>query len=278
MDETPIDGYLVQIARDGYCIIENALSPERADAIAEEVRALEDELETQPYANMFEGARTKRIYNLLTRGPTFREIAIHPLVLSVVEGVLDQGLLVSSLSTIHIGPGEIPQPIHVDDGIINLPLPHPPLVCNTMYALTDFTEENGATRIIPGSHLFDTAPEFGKHYDSIPAEMPKGSVLVWPGNVWHGGGENTMPDGSPDSWRMGLAMNYCAGFIRQQENQQIGIPMEMIRTFPKRLQELIGFAPYHGVIGHIDRHSPMAMFDATNTHSLANVFRPSSKE
>jgi len=78
-----------------------------------------------------------------------------------------------------------------------------------MYALTDFTEENGATRIIPGSHKLDTAPEFGKHYDSISAEMSKGSVLVWPGNVWHGGGENTMPDDDPDSWRTGLAMNYC---------------------------------------------------------------------
>lgn len=278
MDKVSIDDYLAQIAEEGFCIIENVLSPEHADAIADEVCELEKELETQPYANVFEGAKTRRIYNLLTRGPTFWAIATNPLVLPVVEGVLDEGLLVSSLSTIHIGPGEIPQPIHVDDGIINLPLPHPPVVCNTMYALTDFTEENGATRIIPGSHKFDSVPEFGKHYASIPAEMPKGSVLVWPGNVWHGGGENTLPEGDPDSWRMGLAMNYCAGYIRQQENQQIGIPLDMIKTFPKRLQELIGFAPYHGVIGHIDRHSPMAMFDASNTHSLANVFPPSGKE
>ncbi|MEH6582065.1 MAG: phytanoyl-CoA dioxygenase family protein [Halioglobus sp.] len=278
MSERGIDDYLEQIAEDGYCIIENVLSPDQADAIAEEVRALEQALATLPYANVFEGAKTKRIYNLLTQGPTFWGIATHPLVLPVVEGVLDEGLLVSSLSTIHIGPGENPQPIHVDDGIINLPLPHPPLVCNTMYALTDFTEENGATRIIPGSHKLDTAPEFGKHYDSIPAEMSKGSVLVWPGNVWHGGGENSLPDDSPDSWRMGLAMNYCAGFIRQQENQQIGIPMDMIKTFPKRLQELIGFAPYHGVIGHIDRGSPMALFDSSNKHSLADVFPPSANE
>jgi ectoine hydroxylase-related dioxygenase (phytanoyl-CoA dioxygenase family) len=278
MNEKQINNYLAQIAEDGYCIIENVLSPEQADAIAEEVRELEQALATQPYANVFEGAKTKRIYNLLTQGPTFWDIAINPLVLPVVEGVLDEGLLVSSLSTIHIGPGEIPQPIHVDDGIINLELPHPPLVCNTMYALTDFTEENGATRIIPGSHKLDTAPEFGKHYDSIPAEMSKGSVLVWPGNVWHGGGENNMPDDGPDSWRMGLAMNYCAGFIRQQENQQLGIPMDMVRTFPPRLQELIGFAPYQGVIGHIDRQSPMAMLDETNTHSLANVFPPSAEE
>ena len=278
MEKRRIDEFLKQIAETGYCIIENVLSPDLADAMADEVRNLEQTLATQPNANVFEGAKTKRIYNLLTQGPSFWDIAIHPLVLPVVEGVLDNGLLVSSLSSIHIGPGEIKQPIHVDDAIINLPLPHPPLVCNTMYALTDFTEANGATRIIPGSHKFDTAPEFGTHYDSIPAEMSKGSVLVWPGNVWHGGGENTLPDNGPDSWRMGLAMNYCAGFIRQQENQQIGIPMDMIKTFPKRLQELLGFAPYHGIIGHINRHSPMAMFDATHSHSLSNVFPPSAEE
>jgi len=275
MEQATIDKYVAQIEQQGYCIIANVLSPEQADAIAAQVRALEDELETQPYANVFEGAKTKRIYNLLTQGKTFQDIAINAEVLPVIEGVLDKGLLVSSLSTIHIGPGEIPQPIHVDDGIINLPLPHPPLVCNTMYALTDFTEANGATRIIPGSHRYDSAPEFGKHYESIAAEMPKGSVLVWPGNVWHGGGENTLPDTGPGSWRMGLAMNYCAGFIRQQENQQIGIPLDTIKTFPARLQELIGFAPYYGVIGHIDRKSPMALFDANNKHSLANVFPPS---
>lgn len=276
MEQSRTNAYVARIAEQGYCIIENVLTSQQADAIAREVRELEAGLEIQPHANVFEGAKTKRIYNLLTRGATFCDIAINAEVLPVVEGVLDEGLLISSLSTIHIGPGEIPQPIHVDDGIINLPLPHPPLVCNTMYALTDFTEKNGATRIIPGSHKLDSAPEFGQHYDSIPALMSKGSVLVWPGNVWHGGGENTLPDDGPSSWRMGLAMNYCAGFIRQQENQQIGVPMDLIRTFPKRLQELIGFAPYHGVIGHIDRQSPMAIFDASNTHSLANVFPPST--
>ena len=71
------------------------------------------------------------------------------------------------------------------------PKPHAPTVCNSMWALTDFTEANGATRIIPGSHLADHSPDYGSRYDSIPAEMPKGSVLVWHGSLWHGGGANT---------------------------------------------------------------------------------------
>ena len=140
-------------------------------------------------------------------------------MLPVVERVLDPGCLVSSLSSISIDPGETAQPIHADDQLIPLDKPHAPTVCNSMWALTDFTEANGATRIIPGSHLADASPDYGAPYDSIAAEMPKGSVLVWHGSLWHGGGANTT-----DERRVGIAMNYCAGWIRQQENQQLGIP------------------------------------------------------
>jgi ectoine hydroxylase-related dioxygenase (phytanoyl-CoA dioxygenase family) len=176
---------------------------------------------------------------------------VHPNVLPIVEGVLDQGCLVSSLSSISIGPDETPQPIHADDQLIPIPKPHPPTVCNTMWALTDFTEANGATRLIPGSHLWDHSPNYGQHYDSIPAEMPKGSVLVWHGSLWHGGGANTTPQR-----RVGIAMNYCAGYIRQQENQQLGIPSDLARRFTPRLRELIGYGIYNGLIGHIDKQDP----------------------
>jgi ectoine hydroxylase-related dioxygenase (phytanoyl-CoA dioxygenase family) len=120
-----------------------------------------------------------------------------------------------------------------------------------MWALTEFTEENGATRIVPGSHRFDTKPEYGSHPESIPAEMPRGSVLVWNGSLWHGGGANRS-----DGRRVGIAMNYCAGFIRQQENQQLGIPLELVKTFDPRLQELAGFGTYRNLMGHIDKQSP----------------------
>src|SRR5690606_28116587 len=124
-----------------------------------------------PATNAFEGSKTKRIYNLLVHGALYQEIPVHPNVLPVVERVLDSGCLVSSLSSIAILPGEIPQPIHADDQLIPIPKPHVALVCNSMWAISDFTEENGATRIIPGSHLRDASPAFGAPYDSIPAEM-----------------------------------------------------------------------------------------------------------
>jgi len=120
-----------------------------------------------------------------------------------------------------------------------------------MWALTDFTEENGATRVIPGSHLRDHSPVYLQPYDSVPAEMAAGSVLVWHGSLWHGGGAN----GSPRR-RVGVAMNYCAGYIRQQENQQLGIPREIARGFSPRLRQLVGYGVYNGLIGHIDKQSP----------------------
>ncbi|HEY4378368.1 MAG TPA: phytanoyl-CoA dioxygenase family protein, partial [Acidimicrobiales bacterium] len=218
--------------------------------------------------NEFEGVRTVRIYNLLARGALYEQIPVHPSVLPIVEGVLDAGCLVSSLSSIAIDADETPQPIHADDQLIPLPKPHVATVCNTMWALTDFTEANGATRIIPGTHTLDHSPTFGQHYDSIPAEMAAGSVLVWHGSLWHGGGANTS-----GQRRVGIAMNYCAGWIRQQENQQLGIPTDVARSFSPRLQELCGYGVYNGLIGHIDRRSPVdvALGDPADSASTIPV-------
>ena len=235
----------------GYTVIEDAIDPAVVDALNDSLLRLEHDLGTVPATNSFEGTRTVRIYNLLAHGPEFARIPVEPAILPLVEHVLDPGLLVSSLSSIAIDPGETAQPIHADDQVIPLPKPHPATVCNTMWALTDFTEANGATRVIPGSHLADHSPDFGRHYDSVPAEMARGSVLVWHGSLWHGGGAN-----STSERRVGIAMNYCAGYIRQQENQQLGIPLATLRTFPPRLQELCGFGIYRGLIGHIDKQLP----------------------
>jgi len=240
-----------QIAEQGYAVLEDVVDPSFCDELVADLDRLVDELGVEPAGNAFEGANTLRVYNLLAHGARYARIPIHPEVLPVVEQVLDAGCLVSSLSSIDIRPGETAQPIHADDQLIPLPKPHPPTVCNTMWALTDFTEANGATRLVPGSHRFDHSPDYGRRYDSVPAEMAKGSVLVWHGSLWHGGGANTTAER-----RVGIAMNYCAGWIRQQENQQLGLDPELVRTFPPRLQELVGYGIYHGLIGHIDKQTP----------------------
>jgi len=245
-------GHLARIAEDGYTIIPDVIGPSLLDALREAIDGLSAGV--APADNDFEGRHTVRVYNLLARGAVFAEVPVHDAVLPVVEGVLDRGCLISSLSSIAIGPGETAQPIHADDQLMPVAKPHVPTVCNTMWALTDFTEANGATRLVPGTHLADRSPDYGRPYDSIPAEMPAGSVLVWHGSLWHGGGANTT-----QATRVGIAMNYCAGWIRQQENQQLGLPLATVSTFGPRLQELCGFGVYNGLIGHIDKHSPASL-------------------
>ena len=251
LDRATIEAHAEKVRSDGWSVVENAIALDLADAIADDLLRLEHDLGIRPADNLFEGRRTTRIYNLLVHGLLYQRIPVHPNVLPIVESVLDPGLLISSLSSISIGSDEQAQLIHSDDQLIPLPKPHPPLICNTMWAITDFTEENGATRLCPGTHLADHSPNPLEHYDSIPAEMPKGSVLVWVGSLWHGGGANTT-----EERRVGIAMNYCAGYVRQQENQQLGIPLETARRFTRRLQELCGFSIYNGLIGHINKQHP----------------------
>jgi ectoine hydroxylase-related dioxygenase (phytanoyl-CoA dioxygenase family) len=246
-----LESHLTRIAEDGYTILPNAIDRDLVDEIDEALLKLEHDLGTVPADNLFEGVRTMRVYNLLVHGTTFEKIPVHPSVLPVVEAVLDPGLLISSLSSIAIGPDEQAQPIHADDQLIPLTRPHVPIICNTMWAITDFTEENGATRLVPGSHLRDEAPNPLELYETIPAEMSKGSVLVWVGSLWHGGGAN-----HTDTRRVGIAMNYCAGYIRQQENQQLGLARETVEGFSPRLRELVGYGVYNMLIGHINKQSP----------------------
>jgi ectoine hydroxylase-related dioxygenase (phytanoyl-CoA dioxygenase family) len=246
-----LDAHAAAIERDGYTILERVIEPELVAALLQDLHRLEEDLEVQPSRNLFEGTRTVRIYNLLARGRLYEQVPIHAAVLPLVERVLDRGCLVSSLSSIAIDPGERAQPIHADDQLLPLPKPHVPTVCNTMWALTDFTDANGATRLVPASHHRDHSPEIGREYETIAAEMRRGSVLVWNGSLWHGGGANRT-----SQRRVGVAMNYCAGWVRQQENQQLGIPRETVQRFPKRLQELVGYGVYHGLVGHIDKRSP----------------------
>ena len=263
LSSNDLAGHVTEVAEEGYTIVEDAFPIATADAIKADLDRLEHELGIEPAGNMFEGAKTWRIYNLLVHGPMYEQIPLLPTVLPVVEGVLDPGCLISSLSSIVIGPGERAQPIHADDQLIPIPKPHPPTVCNTMWAITDFTEANGATRLVPNSHLAGDHPSFGADYETIAAEMPKGSVLVWHGSLWHGGGANTT-----DARRYGIAMNYCAGYIRQQENQQLGIPQELVRRFPPRLQELVGYGIYHGLIGHIDKKPPSVLLGEGPTSGM----------
>lgn len=249
-----LEKHLSAIADQGYTVVEDALDPDLMSAISETLERTERDDGIVPANNDFEGRDTVRIYNLLAHGGVFEQVPVHPMVLPVIEGVLDDGCLISSLSSIAIGPGETPQLIHSDDQVIGIARPHQAVVCNSMWALTDFTEANGATRLVPGSHRWDHGPDLDVDVDAISATMKRGSVLVWHGSLWHGGGANTT-----DERRLGLAMNYCAGFIRQQENQQLGIPRDVARGFSSRLKQLVGYGVYRSLIGHVNKRDPVEL-------------------
>ncbi len=246
-----------ELAEQGFTIVEDLIAPELVDALLADVHRLEAAQNSRPADNRFEGNRTTRTYNLLAYGEIWQQVPTQPEVLALVEGVLGPQCLVSSLASISLAPGESAQIIHADDQIQPLAKPHVATVCNSMWALTDFTEANGATRVVPGSHLWQNPDYFETDttIESVPAEMSKGSVLVWHGSTWHGGGANL----TDDDVRVGVAMNYCAGFIRQQENQQLGVPAGVMATFSPELRQLCGLGMYRGLTGNIEKRSPAEM-------------------
>ena len=256
LSNAALEQHVSEVAERGFTVLEGVIESELLAALANEVARLTADLGVVPAQNIFEGTRTTRIYNLLARSKVFERVAEHAAVLPLVERVLDRGCLVSSLSSIAIAPGEVAQPLHADDQLLPLPRPHVPIVCNTMWAITDFTEETGATRVVPGSHTAATPPEPFGDTATLPAVMKRGSVLVYNGSLWHGGGANRSSE-----TRLGIAMNYCAGWIRQQENQQLGIPLEVARGFSPRLRKLAGFGLYKRLLGHIDKCSPEDLLD-----------------
>ncbi len=245
-----------QLERDGYTIVEGLIPNDLADALLDDVRRLERERSSAPANNRFEGAHTTRTYNLLAHGEIWQQVPVQPQVLELIQGMLGRECLVSSLASISIAPGESAQVLHADDQAMPVGKPHVALVANSMWALTDFTEANGATRVVPGSHRWPN-PDYTRddaQTETIAAEMPKGSVLVWHGSTWHGGGANLS-----DDVRVGVAMNYCAGFIRQQENQQLGIPTDVLASFTPELRQLCGLGMYRGLTGNIEKQSPAAL-------------------
>src|SRR5262249_12442676 len=173
-----------------YTVIEQAAEPALVEALKQALERIESEHNLGLAKTSFEGFKTLRINNLLTYDDIFWQVPLHDNVLPIVERVLDKECLLSSFCSLVLGPGQEGQPIHEDTQLIPLPRPHIPITLNAIWALSDFRHDNGATRIVPGSHKFDTAPEYGKNYDAVTATMPSGSVMLFDSSLWHGGGAN----------------------------------------------------------------------------------------
>jgi ectoine hydroxylase-related dioxygenase (phytanoyl-CoA dioxygenase family) len=252
--DAPASAVAEALLEDGYVIVER-LAPDLTDRALAELKA---DIETAPTGHTdFLGDRTKRINGLMRRSAAAREMAIHPMVLALADAVLQPHCVRYQLNfsgVIHLLPDAAAQELHRDGDLYPFRHPCPPMMMPTMWALTDFTADNGATLVVPGSHRWaedrDPTPD-----EIISAVMPAGSLLVYVGGTIHGGGANT----SDSLVRTGLALQYSLGWLRQEENQYLANPPELARTYSERLQRLIGYDYGGPYLGFIDGDSPQRL-------------------
>jgi hypothetical protein len=255
-----------RIEEDGFTIIPDFLGDAQ---LAEVRRVLGFYLGTHAGRNDFEGTRTERVYTLVARGRIFWQIALDPRILALCERFLLPGFLLTASQAIQINPGETPQPFHSDDAFYHLPRPRPMISLSTIVAVDAFTAENGGTEVVPGSHRwddgrlagsFDTGQPDGPERAGAEASfealarsitMPAGGCIVFAGTLLHRGGRHR-----GDRPRCAFSHQYCQPWARQQENFVLGVPFDVAREMPPRLQELLGYSIHPPFIGQLSASHP----------------------
>ena len=249
------------VTRDGCAIVEGLVSKNSLDSIEQELAPY---VEVTPKGDgEIMGFETKRTAGLMGKSPGAGHLACQPLILDIVDSILGaycDRFQIMSTTTISIGPGETLQPLHRDDGLY--PFRHPSqreCIVATLWALSDFTEENGATRMILDSHRWDDERQPTQE-ETIPVTMTRGSVSVYLGSVYHGGGANRSA-----GERTGLYIGYCLGWLRQEENQFLAVPPDVARTLPEQLQDLLGYSIHRPFLGWCEHQDPRNLLAKDNS-------------
>ena len=239
------------LSRDGFAVVEGLYS-DHVDAARADLRRVL--AETPRGRNDFEGHKTRRVYALFAKTRAMDVAALHPTTLGVCEAALGRNFHFSAPVAIDIGPGEVAQGIHRDDSVHPVPRPHGQLVMNSMWALDDFTAENGATVMYPGSHRWAPGRIPTPADEPVRCTMPAGSVMFYGGDVLHGGGANTT-----SSPRLGVILEFCVSWLRPQENHCPAVPFDIVATLPERLQELLGYNIFPPFVGYVDGRHPRSV-------------------
>jgi len=236
---------LSTIRRDGALILEDVIPSEQVEQTLDEIMPYVEA--TKPGADAFTGFQTTRTGALVARSPACRELVMHAAVLGAARGFLGpwcERVHLHLSQVIRIGPGQPAQQIHRDRWAWGTHLSHLEPQFNTIWALSDFSAENGATRVAPGSVGWpdNRQPE---ESEIVQAEMSRGSVVLYTGSVFHGGGENRS-----DADRIGLNLTYALGWLRQEENQYLACPPEIARSLDPELQSLLGYTMGSYALGY----------------------------
>jgi len=259
---------------DGYIILDRLLSDDELNTIRGDLARF---LGRGPCGrNDFEGKQTRRVYTLVGRGKSFERLVEHPTILSIMDQLLLPNYLLTASQAIAIAPGETPQPAHTDDSFYTVPRPRRAISVSTMWAIDDFTENNGATEVIPASHLWsdgqlvdlyegDDSVTLAPQYEPLlrPLLMRAGSCAVFAGTLVHRGG----PNRSNDS-RTAISNQYCEPWARQQENFFLGIPKEKVTKMSPRLQSMLGYSVHPPFMGQVTARHPRKVLDPEYVNSL----------
>lgn len=250
-----------RLRKDGFVILRDVLCPAQ-------VETLRDELGPHlgPFGrNPFEGERTQRVYALLAKAPSIAQLVEHPEVLGLVDAFLSKSYLLWGALAINLHPGETRQDFHCDDEAGAPPRPRVAQGMSTMWALDDFTQENGATEIIPESHAWgpDSRPQ-ADDPRSHKAIMSAGSVMIWQGSLFHRGGAN-----DSDRTRLGVTIQYCQPWLRQIENMVLAVPPEKAVRYSPRVRAMLGYGLMEpSFMGYVDGRNPRKLVEQAEKSSL----------
>ena len=249
-----LDAHARAIERDGYSVIPDFMDAAR---LAEVRRVLGFYLGTHTGRIPFEGHSTERVYTLVARGRVFWDIVLDERVLALCDRFLLPGCLLTASQAISIRPGEQPQDFHHDDTFYTVPRLRPMISLSTIAAVDAFTAENGGTQIISGSQRWgDDWRARAAAARLVTAAMPAGACVVFSGTLVHRGGENRS-----GASRLAFSNQYCQPWARQQENFLQGVPVEVARQMPQRLQEMLGYSIYPPFMGQLTASHPAKLLE-----------------
>lgn len=263
--DATVDDICGHLRQHGYAIVEGLADDAQLDRLDAEAAPFIDA--SAAGRDAYDGKHTRRTGQLIERCPTSRELVMHPTVVGTVRAFLDHVTSVQLHLTqiISIEPGETQQKLHRDQMAFDF-FPFPPdyhVQCNTMWALTDFTAENGATHIAPGTSALPD--DEAALVESAQAEMPRGSVLFYDGKVLHGGGANRSA-----ATRKGVNITYAVGWVRQEENQYLACSQEVARGLDDDLLKMMGYQEGAFALGYVgDQLDPLAVLRGERRAKLA---------